>query len=131
MLELSDAKGLQVGALTRARARARTRTRTRTLALTLTLALSLALALILPLTLTLQAGFGAEELRLAGVRAPRAYARARVTVHVPGVHVSLYEAGLSPLLELRLESLAAAASYRPLVRVRARVRVRVTLTRGR
>ena len=63
------------------------------------------------------------------MRAPRAYARARVTVHVPGVHVSLYEAGLSPLLELRLESLAAAASYRPLVRARARVRVRVTLTR--
>ena len=123
MLELSDAKGLQVGALTRARAGTRTLTLTR--------------ARTLPLTLTLQAGFGAEELRLAGVRAPRAYARARVTVHVPGVHVSLYEAGLSPLLELRLESLAAAASYRPLVRARARVRVRararvrVTLTRGR
>ena len=41
--------------------------------------------------------------------------------------MSLYEAGLSPLLELRLESLAAAASYRPLVRARARARV--TLTR--
>ena len=31
----------------------------------------------------LQAGFGADELRLAGVSEPRAYARATVTVHVP------------------------------------------------
>ena len=61
----------------------------------------------------LQAGFGVDELRLAGVSEPRAYARATVTVHVPGLHVCLYEAGLSELLELRLESLAAAARYRP------------------